>query len=328
MVDAAVRQAVEKVFAREPLTKAEVLTLYAVKPWSLESYYIQWAAQAIVREASHGNAYLFGQIGLDANPCPGNCDYCSFAAQSYPWHDKAELPLEVILEYCRIFSENGVHLISLMVTANYDFEQYAGVVRAVRGHIHPNVTLMCNMGDFGPEEARILKAAGADIVYHAVRIGEGVITGLTPEMRRRTIRSAMDAGMRIASGIDPMYKGSDRGEVAERSLEIASLHPVFTGVCTLIPVEGTKMYGCETLTAEERRIAGAACHLTMGRGNTAFSGNVRWIDAGANPRGTELLAGADRVKREIAAAERELLANDWHMAERTGKIWDVYSESV
>lgn len=326
MIDATVRQAVEKVFDYQPLTRSDVLALYKVAPYSLESYYIQWAAHTIVHEASHGKAYLFGQIGLDANPCPGNCDYCSFAAQNYPWKDKAELPLDIILEYCRVFSENGMHLISLMVTANYDFDQYVNVVSAVRRYIHPNIALMCNLGDFGPEEAEQLKAAGADIIYHAVRIGEGVITGLTPEMRRRTIRSSMDAGLHVASGIDPMYREADRNEVAERSLEIAALNPVFTGVCTLIQVEGTKMADCETLTAEERRIAGAACHLAMGRGKTAFSGNVRWIDAGANPRGIQLLVGEDRIKKEIAQAIQDLTANEWQMADRSQKIWEIYSQ--
>ena len=325
MVDAAVRRAVEKVFAREALTTADVRALYRVPPYSLESYYIQWAAHTIIHEASHGQGYLFAQLGLDATPCPGNCQYCSFAAQNYPWKDKAELPLDTILGYCRLFSDSKVHLISLMVTASYSFHQYVEVVRAVRAQIDPQIALMCNMGDFGPEEAKRLRDAGADIIYHAVRIGEGVITGLAPETRLRTIHAAMDAGLHIASGIDPLYHGADEDEVIQRTLDIAALSPVFTGVCTLVNVPGAKMSDCKTLTAEERRIAGAACHLTMGRGKTAFAGNVRWIDAGANPRGTSLLVGEERIKSDVEQAIGELTANEWRMADHSQKLWEVYS---
>lgn len=325
MVDAAVRQAVEKVFAREALTTADVRALYTVAPYSLESYYIQWAAHTIVREASHGQAYLFAQLGLDATPCPGNCQYCSFAAQNYPWKDKAELPLDTILAYCRLFNDNGAHLISLMVTASYDFNQYVDVVRAVRAQIDPGVSIMCNMGDFGPGQAKQLKAAGADIVYHAVRIGEGVITGLSPETRLRTIHSAMDAGLQVAVGIDPLYHDADEDEVIQRMLDNAALAPVFTGVCALVNVAGTKMANAKTITAEKRRVAGAACHLTMGRGKTAFAGNVRWIDAGANPRGTKLLTGEDRIKADFEQAVQDLIANEWQMADRSQKLGEIYS---
>ncbi len=325
MISDSVKNIVTKVFDRQALDHDEVKLLYTLPSYSPDSYHIQWAAHAILQEASKGQGYIFGQIGLDANPCPGNCVFCSFAACNSPWTDKAELPKDVVVEYARIFNEGGVHLLSLMVSANYDFDQLVDIIAAVRKVIYPKVALMVNMGDFDAPEAEKLKAAGADIVYHAVRVGEGVLTAISPQRRWDTIKAAQGAGLLVASGIEPLYHGSDIDEIAQRSLEVAALPPVFTGVCDLICVEGTQMADCSSITAEEKRIARAACHLTMGRGKTAFGENVRWVDAGANPRMTKMLVGEDRIKQDIERAKADLIANEWRIAERDAAVWEVYN---
>ena len=328
MVSTAVQHIVEKVFAGQPLTHEEVRQMYTAAPHSEDSDYLHRAAYTMIREASRGNGYLFAQIGMDANPCPGNCQFCSFAACNTPWKDRAEVPLEVVTEYAQLFSDNGVHLISLMVTAGYRFGQLLDAVRSVRRVIDPHVALMVNMGDFGPEEAKQLKAAGADIIYHAVRVGEGVITGIPVEVRRATIWAAREAGILVASGIEPLYHGSSMEEIVARTLEVAALGPVFTGVCDLICVKGTKMEHCSTITAEEKRIARAACHLAMGRGRSAFGSNVRWVDAGTNPRMTKMLTGADRIRADIRRACQDLISNEWTIAPRDRAIWKIYDEGA
>ena len=296
-----------------------------VTPYSQESYYLQWAAHELLHDASRGKGLLYSQIGIDANPCPGNCWYCSFAACNNNWSEKAELPLDIILEYSRIFSENGVHMISLMATANYSFDQYIDVVGGVRSVIAPNVAIMVNMGDFGLDEARRLKEAGATAVYHAVRVGEGAITSIDPEVRWATIHAAMGAGLRISSGIEPVYRGVDLSEVVRRMYQVAEIDPVCSGIGELVCVEGTKMASFERMSKEEQRILSSVWQLVAGRGKAPFGGaNTRWIDAGANPRGTEMLVGEDRIKRDIEQARKSLEDNEWVVPDNDIAFCELY----
>lgn len=325
-MDAFVKEVVDRVLSGGKMLPEEALALCEqVKPYSQESYYLQWATHSMMSESSKGLGLLYSQIGIDANPCPGNCWYCSFAAEYNDWEGCAEVPLEAILEYCRIFSENGVHLISLMTTANYDFDQYLEVVSSARKVIAPQVAIMVNTGDFGVSEAKRLKEAGANVVYHAVRVGEGSITSLKPERRWETIRAAMDAGLRISSGVEPMYHGVDLRETVARMFEVAEIDPVCSGVGELVCVEGTKMAHCEKISKEERRILAGVWQLVAGRGKAPFGGlNTRWIDAGANPRGTEMLIGEDRIKADIARCRKELVENEWKVPDNSIPFWELY----
>ncbi len=311
----------------DPISFDEALALCkTVKPYSRESYYLQWGAHQLLHEASGGYGLIYSQIGLDANPCPGNCWYCSFGVDNNNWDDKAEVPLDVVLEYCRIFNENGVHLISLMTTANYSFDQYIEVLRAVRQVISPNVAIMINIGDFGLDEAQRLKEVGGDVVYHAVRVGEGDITSLDPQRRWGTIHAALDVGLHISSGAEPLYHGVDLNAVVQRMFDVAQLDDLIcSGVGVLVCVEGTKMENYEKITKEERRIFASIWQLVAGKGKAPFGGeNLRWIDAGANPRGTQMLVGEERIKRDIELARKDLVDNEWVVPDQSVPLWDLY----
>lgn len=296
-----------------------------VKSYTQESYYLQWAAHELMHEASHGRGLLYSQIGIDANPCPGNCWYCSFAVCNNNWDEKAEVPLDIILEYSRILSESGVHMISLMTTANYSFDQYVDIVRAVRGVIASNVAIMVNTGDFGLGEARRLKEAGATAVYHAIRVGEGAITSIDPEVRWATVHAAMEAGLRISSGVEPVYRGVSLEDVVKRMYQVAELNPVCSGIGELVCVEGTKMASYERMSKEEQCILAAVWQLVAGKGRAPFGGaNTRWIDAGANPRGTEMLVGEDRIKQDVEQARKSLEDNEWAVPSNDLAFCELY----
>lgn len=295
------------------------------KSYSPESYYLQWGSHELIQRASGGRALLYSQIGIDANPCPGNCWYCSFAAKNNDWKDKAEVPLDQIVEYSRILDDAGVHMISLMTTANYDFQQYLDVISAVRETIKPNVGIMVNTGDFDYDQAVKLKEAGGDIVYHAVRVGEGKITSIPLEKRWDTVHAAIDAGLRISSGIEPMYHGADIEEAVQRMYQIAELDPICSGIGELVCVEGTPMENYENITKEERRILDSVWHLVAGLGKQPYGGmNTRWIDAGANPRGTEMLVGEERIRSDVERARAELVANEWTVPSQDTPFWKLY----
>ncbi len=324
-VDPKVAGIVDKAVSGEPIERSEARYLCDIEPYSKESFLLKWANHRLLEESSGGIGLIYSQIGVDANPCPGGCWYCSFAAQSNDWTGRAELPFDVVIEYCRILDEGGVHLISLMTTAGYDFDQYIDLLTVVRGAISENIAIMVNIGDFDLEGAKRLKAAGADVVYHAVRVGEGQITDLDPADRWETIDASVDAGIRISSGVGPLYRGVDKDAVVERMFDVAPYNPVCSGVTGLVNVPGTRMESYETISMEERRIYACIWQLVAGRGRAPFGGeNTRWVDAGANPRGTVMLVGRERILADIDRARKELTGEGWNVPETRMPFCEIY----
>ncbi len=328
-----VREVVDRVVAGgDPLTFAEARRLCDdVQPGTSESAYLQQGAWDMVREASSGYGLLYTQIGIDANPCPGNCACCSFAASVNRWAER-ELSLDEVLEYARIFDANGAHLISLMTTAAYDFDRYVEVIAAVREVISPNAALMINTGDFDLDQAKRMKDAGGDLVYHAVRIGEGITTSIKPQRRWDTLRAAREAGLRVSSGVEPLYRGIDLGAVVGRMFEVALFDTdlLCSGVSPLVVVEGTKMAPLEPVSEEERRIFSGIWQLVVGAGKVPFTWrNVRWADAGVSPRHlAQLDVDEERIAAAMQANRAALEAEGWTVPDRVLPIWGLYEAAA
>ena len=50
--------------------------------------------------------------------------------------------------------------------------------------------------------------AGADAVYHALRLDEGNWTGIQPADRLDTIRNVKVAGLELMTGVEPVWDGA------------------------------------------------------------------------------------------------------------------------
>jgi biotin synthase len=311
-IDANVRQAVEAALANERLERDQIHRLYAVKPYSPEAYLMQWAAHRVLREASDGRGIIYAQLGIDAQPCAGNCGFCSFAIDSTDaWREARILDLDAILEFCEAFDEGGAHLISIMTTASYDFERYLKIIAAIRERINPAIMLLANIGDFDFVQAVALRQAGIDVVYHAVRVGEGKITALDPAQRFATLQAAKDAGLILMGGVEPIYADQDEDEVIDRMLEVASEKLICTGLGALRPVKGTPMADYRCLSAPRFNVLANLFRLLVGT-RTPFGGeNSRWCDGGTNPRSNVMFPGKKTIATSIASLKADLESREW-----------------
>jgi biotin synthase len=306
---------IDKALAGERLRREDVERLFAIDPYSKEAYYLQWASHQVAYSASGGKGLLYAQLGLDANPCPGNCDFCSFAASATDkaWDEERALSPIDILRYCKAFSEGGAHLISLMTTAGYSLARFCEIAAAVRGVVHPNILLMANIGDFGPEDACALKEAGIDVVYHAVRIGEGTITSISAEDRYRTIEATRAAGLVLMSGVEPLYAGQDATAVIDRMMEVSDWDLICSGIGTLRTVRGTKMQGFRPLGNRRLTVLSALFRLVAGAHIPYGSENTRWCDGGTNPRDNHMFPGDEAIAASMEALRRELEDDGWRV---------------
>ena len=311
MLDKSVESIVDRAIEGESPCRDEMLMLMGIDVESAEAAYVRWGAKVLGRRASGGVGQIYAQIGLDATPCPENCAFCSLAARNNSSKGRAEVPDDEITHYAGVFDEAGVHLISLMATAAFDFEHFLQVATAVRNVVGDDMPLMANIGDVTSEQAHRLKEAGVQAFYHAHRLGEGVITDIAPEKRLAT------------TAVEPVYRGIPREDIADRMLEAISQKPYCSGVGVLTAVPGTAMEREEPYTRREASYF--ACIMRLAAGTSipfgTGCGNVVWTDAGANPRGRDLSTDPDFLRRDVRRLRKELARDGWDVPARPLSAW-------
>ncbi|WP_296060114.1 hypothetical protein [uncultured Ellagibacter sp.] len=323
MLDKSVESIVDRAIEGESPCRDEMLMLMGIDVESAEAAYVRWGAEVLGRRASGGVGQIYAQIGLDATPCPENCAFCSLAARNNSSKGRAEVPDDEITHYAGVFDEAGVHLISLMATAAYNFEHFLRIVATVRGAIANDMPLMANIGDITFNQAQQLKAAGIQAIYHAHRLGEGTITGIAPERRLATIASAQKAGLALMTAVEPIYQGIPLEDIADRMLEVISQKPYCSGVGVLTAVPGTTMANETPYTRRQAAYFASIMRLAAGT-SIPFGtgcGNVVWTDAGANPRGRDLSTDPDFLRRDVRRLRKELARDGWDVPARPLSAW-------
>ena len=268
------------------LGHADAVRLCEVEAYTADYYVLKYALRHLACEASGGVAEVHGQIGMDANPCAtGNCEFCSFAVMnSARPNERHEMPLEKIIAYAKSYREAGANCLTLMITADYDWDQYLTYVEAVHAAV-PDLPIMGNTGDFDEVQAAELKAAGAGSVYHAIRMGEGVVTQIPLETRVKTIEAAHAAGLKVATCNEMIRPGFTYEEIVNQLELSASLRCECGFAGGIVPVPGTKMYDCERYSWARGDVFGAIYRMMVGTDFMRFgSGTLEWAEVGTNPR--------------------------------------------
>lgn len=98
--------------AAADLTKEDAAALLQIKNGSREFYDLLALANEMTRTEYKNQAYIFSQIGLNAQPCPMNCKFCSMAESNYVMDGtflKTMEDIEDILETVRQLIAAGTH---------------------------------------------------------------------------------------------------------------------------------------------------------------------------------------------------------------------------
>ena len=291
--DTRIKAIADKALEGGGLEESEIASLLRLNPYSQEASFLRRAAWMLSRKASDGIAEIHAQIGMDGSSCPRNCEFCSFAACNGLRPAKLEMSKDEIIDIARSFDQAGVNLLYLMATANYDFDQFCEIGASVREVIRSELPLVANVDDFSYEQARKLKASGFDAIYHAVRMGEGVVTQIAPETRVQTILNAKKAGLTLSSGVEPIGTEHTPESIAHSIKELMKLEPVASGPALRIGVPGTRFEHDRPtsridwcfITAVYRLAIGTAHRLCGNTYLTADSGsNYSCCEIGTNPR--------------------------------------------
>jgi biotin synthase len=294
-----VRDVVKKVQDDELPDEKDIRTLLEIESHSTDAGYVMGTADKINRTAFGGKAEIHAQIGLNLSPCPRNCAFCAFAARNKVFTQKTELDVETVVQMGKRAEGDGANALFIMGTGDYPFGKFVEISQELRRNIRPDTVLISNIGDFGRAEAEKLKDIGYTGIYHAVRMGEGKVTSIAPEIRIKTVQAAQDADLLIGTCVEPVGPEHTIHEIIEKIIIGRDMKPCYSGAMRRINIPGSDLEPHGMISEYRMAFLVAVVRLAMGRnlkGNCthepnilgATSGaNLFWAEVGANPRDTE-----------------------------------------
>jgi biotin synthase len=299
-VNQKVKDAAKKVFDGELPTANDICTLLNVEPHSVDAGFVMGCADEINRKASKGKAEVHAQIGLNLSPCPNNCAFCAFAAKNRVFNEKNEFSVEAVTEMATRAEAEGANALFLMGTGDYPFEKFIEISKEIRAKLNSETVMIANIGDFGHAEGQQLKDAGYRGIYHAVRMGEGKDTSISPNTRLQTVNNAKETGLLVGTCVEPVGPEHSIEEIIEKIIIGRDMKPCYSGAMRRIMIPNSEMekYGM----ISEYRVAYlvSVVRLSMGInliGNCTHEpnllgpttgANLFWAEVGTNPRDTEV----------------------------------------
>ncbi len=287
-----------KIEARAELSKEEVVKLLSVGTTSAEYYRLLYLARKYSEETFGNKGYIFAQIGINAEPCSINCDFCSMAAGHYVLPNHWQKSTEEVVEGIKQLVAERANDIFLMTTADYPVERFIEIGKAVRPHIPSEIRLVANIGDFDLPTARQLKEAGFTGAYHIVRMREGIATGAPVEQRVQTLDAICTAGLELYYCVEPIGPEHSYEEIATEIFRAKDYRVEAMAAMRRTPVEGTPLCGYGAISTPELcKIAAVALLVVRPTRSmnvhevtemSLLAGiNQLYAEAGANPRDTE-----------------------------------------
>jgi biotin synthase len=280
----------------ERLTADEVAYLLSLPPTSPETYRLLAASRELSAQVCSGSAEVHAQFAINLAPCPKNCMFCSFAVKNGIFKGSSKIAPDAAVTSAQTFEQNGANAIYLMATASFDLNEFCEYGREVRRNLRPDTLLIANVGDQDISGARLIKDAGFNGVYHALRLREGTDSDIQPEDRLRSIRAFKEAGLIFGTCVEPLGPEHTNEELAELILFTAAHQPAFSGAARRISIPGTELAKrgmiselrmaqivAVTRLAVPHAVKGNCTHEPCGIGALAGA-NLFWAETGANPR--------------------------------------------
>lgn len=77
-LDRTTERIIDNALAGKAPDRKDCVHLLDLQPTSLDASVVRSAADWVSRQRFNNKGILLGQIGIDASPCPGDCQFCTF----------------------------------------------------------------------------------------------------------------------------------------------------------------------------------------------------------------------------------------------------------
>jgi biotin synthase len=297
--DPKIQSILDTVLAGDEINREQAVQLMKTDEKSPEMYAIMSVANSLTRRQYGDRGEVYAQVGINLWPCPKSCAFCSFGAKWNLVESPVEFSLEEVVARAKAFEDAGANAIFLMTTADYPFDRYIEIARAVRKTISARMPMVANVGDFGPEQAGDLVDAGFQAIYHVRRLREGRDTGIDPEERLRTIKAAADVGLDVSYCVEPIGPEHRQEEWVEEMFRGKRLGAVNLAGMWRVPVPGVPLSRFGKISELSLAKAVAVTRIVAG-------GSIRAM-GGHEPRILPLVAGANQVYAETGPNPRDTI---------------------
>ena len=277
------------------ITRVQATTLMGLEVHSKEVYALMETADRMSRQSFGGKGERHFHIGLNVEPCPVDCSFCSLTRKAGIFTEKVDFSEEAILAWARQGEAEGADGLNLMTTGTYPFSRLLEIGRLLSRAV--SVPLVANARDISHREGEQLIDAGFSGFYHAVRLGEGKDTPLKPERRIRTIQVLADVGLRWMNCVEPVGPEHGAEEIVELMFLARKYRATYSGVMRRINFPGSPMEKYGMITELEMAKMVAVSRLVMG--------DVPKAHCTHEPHAASLLAGANLFFPEVGASPRD-----------------------
>jgi biotin synthase len=237
-------------------------------------------------------------LSIKTGACPEDCGYCSQSAQHDTGLEKEKLlPLQEVIEAANAAKQNGATRFCMGAAwRNPTDKNLDTVIEMVAAVKRIGLESCVTLGMLTAPQAARLKSAGLDYYNHNLDTSPEfygqVITTRTFQDRLETLEHVRAAGIHVCSG-GILGMGESRRDRASMLCQLANLpqHPESVPINLLVQIEGTPMFGEQTLDPLEfvRSIAAARVmmpasyvRLSAGRSNMSDELQALCFLAGAN----------------------------------------------
>lgn len=296
-IDPKIESILNKALAGKEINREEAVELVKINEHSYEMYALMSVANTLTRRQFGNKGEIFAQVGINVWPCPRNCGFCSFGADWNVIESRVELSLEEVVERAKEFENAGANAIFLMTTADYPFERYVEIAKAVRKALAPDMPMVANIGDFTEEQATELLDAGFQGVYHVFRLREGKDTGINPASRLRTLEAIKNSALDLSYCVEPIGPEHSPEELVEEMFRGKELGAVNCASMWRVPVPGVPLAKLGKIS--ELTLAKVVAVTRIVVGNSIKAMGVH------EPRMLPLLAGANQIYAETGPNPRD-----------------------
>ena len=278
-----------------PLERDEALALVHLELESRETYALRESANHLSRQQFGRKGERHFHIGLNVEPCPMDCLFCSLTRKAGLFTEKYEFPLEEVVAWAKQGEAEGADALNLMSTGTYPFSRLLEIGRRLSREV--KVPLVANARDINHSEGEQLLDAGFVGFYHAVRLGEGTDTPFDPQRRIQTIRVLNDVGLQWMNCVEPVGPEHSAEELVDLMLLARQEKATYSGIMRRINFPGSPKEPLGMIS--ERRMAQlvAVSRLVMGTTVKAHCTH--------EPHSLSLVAGANLFFPEVGSSPRD-----------------------
>ena len=285
-----------------------------------ETYALMETADRLSRQTFKNKGENHLHIGINLEPCPLNCKFCSLTVEAGVFTETVEFSEDQILAWAKEGEAAGADGYNIMTTGTYSFGKLLDIGRVLKKAV--SVPLVANTRDITHKEGEQLLEAGFSGAYHAVRLGEGRDTPLKREKRIKSIQTFGEVGLRWMNCVEPVGPEHDIEEILDLMFLAREYRATYSGVMRRVNFPGSPMEKYGMITEFEMAKLLAVSRLIMGRvpkahcvhePNTlslAAGGNLFFPEKGSSPRDNEVDTGKGRA-RDVTACRRIFRETGW-----------------